>query len=284
MSILFRKLALGGGGVKGILHVGALLELQKRQPLLFPDGVYGCSIGSIFATCVAFKLPIEKLIPLVPKYLTFEKVMPELKFDNVVNSLSKKGVFEMDQFEKTISEFFRELDFDVDGKTLSDASMPLYIVGSNITKGCPTVFSGSVPLMKSILASCCLPGVFKPQEIYGQLYIDGDMFTPCISRVLDDKKDALILVLGKYPVAHITPKNVDTISPLIYSQTIFSMIMNEFSLVQKSPDILYLRYPKLRSTSDIKEFNIDDIVKSSAEQLSTFLTERGDQESSERSR
>jgi predicted acylesterase/phospholipase RssA len=162
--------------------------------------------------------------------------------------------------------------------------MPLHIVASNITKGIPSVFSKDVPLLKAILASCCLPGVFKPQDIYGQLYIDGDMFTPCIANVIGDRKDALILVLGKYPVAYITPKNIDNISPILYSQTIFSMIMNQFSAVQQSPDILYLRYPELRSTSDIKEFDIKDIVKSSAEQLSTFLTKRGNQESTEGSR
>lgn len=284
MSILFRKIAFGGGGMKGILHIGPLLELQKHQPLVFPDGVYGCSIGSLFATCVAFELPIEKVIPLVPKYLSFEKVIPDITADHVMNSFSKKGMFGMEKFEEMIHTFFQDLDFDIKGKTISDAKMPLYIVASNITKGVPTLFSGKVPIVSAILASCCLPGVFKPQELYGQLYIDGDMFTPCISSIVGSRKDALIMILGKYPVAYVNPKNLDTMSPLLYTNTIFSMIMNQFSIAQKTPGILYLRYPKLRSTSDLNDFDIKDVLDSSAEQLRTFLAKRGDQESTESSR
>lgn len=65
MSVIFRRLALGGGGAKGILHVGALQELSKRQPLDFPKGVYGSSIGSILATYIAFGLPIDNTVPLL---------------------------------------------------------------------------------------------------------------------------------------------------------------------------------------------------------------------------
>jgi patatin-like phospholipase/acyl hydrolase len=63
----FQKLALGGGGVKGILHIGALQELSKHQPLIFPEGVYGSSIGAVIGTYVAFGLPIdEKMYPEHP--------------------------------------------------------------------------------------------------------------------------------------------------------------------------------------------------------------------------
>ena len=58
MSLPFRKLGLGGGGVKGILHIGALRELSKHQTLEFPDGIYGCSIGSIIADIPLFALRI----------------------------------------------------------------------------------------------------------------------------------------------------------------------------------------------------------------------------------
>ena len=71
MSVLFYRLALGGGGAKGILHIGALQELSKFQPLYFQNGIYGSSIGSIIATYVAFGLPIDNMVPLLKKYLVY---------------------------------------------------------------------------------------------------------------------------------------------------------------------------------------------------------------------
>ena len=54
---MFSILALGGGGLKGYLEIGAIEELEEHYGKLhetFHEGVYGCSIGSIIATCIAF--------------------------------------------------------------------------------------------------------------------------------------------------------------------------------------------------------------------------------------
>jgi aconitase A len=239
-------------------------------------------LSTVVPSIAGPKRPQDR-ISLSDSKSSFEKVLPDITADNVMRSFSKKGVFGMEKFESMLHTFFQELDFDIKGKTISDAKMPLHIVASNITKGVPTLFSGKVPLISAILASCCLPGVFKPQQIYGQLYIDGDMFTPCISSIVGPRKNTLVMVLGKYPVAYVDPKNVDTMSPLLYTNTIFSMIMNQFSIAQKTPGILFLRYPKLRSTSDLNDFVIEDILEHSAKQLRTFLAERRYEEGTESS-
>jgi len=73
MSLPFRALGLGGGGVKGILHIGALLELSKKQELVFPDGVYGISVGSVIGTYIAFGLPVnEESLPDLKKQLKIQ--------------------------------------------------------------------------------------------------------------------------------------------------------------------------------------------------------------------
>jgi predicted acylesterase/phospholipase RssA len=61
---MFSILALGGGGLKGCLEIGAIRELERRfgpLHLKFKDGIYGCSIGSIIATCIAFGVPTDKI-------------------------------------------------------------------------------------------------------------------------------------------------------------------------------------------------------------------------------
>jgi predicted acylesterase/phospholipase RssA len=191
MSLPFRKLGLGGGGVKGILHVGALRELAKHQPLEFPEGIYGCSIGSIMATYLSFGLPVDdKLIELTKKHLSTDKIIPNLSFKNITSGISEKGMFTMDLFKENLYELFNECGLDIKTKKISDAKMPLYIIASNITKGIPTIFTGDVFIVDALCCSCCMPGIFRPQEMYDQLYIDGDLFVPNIGSL---HKDALVL-------------------------------------------------------------------------------------------
>lgn len=274
MSLLFRKLALGGGGVKGILHIGALQELSKHQPLYFPDGVYGTSIGSIVATYVAFELPLNDILPLIQKYLVYEKIVPKPDMSHITNCFSAKGMFNMDLFEKTLKEMFLEVGLNIEGKTLNDAKMPLYIISSNITKRIPSVISGNVPLITALKCSCCLPAVFRPQELYGCLYIDGDLFSPCISNVVDIDNSTLVLSLLKQNGDAMTPKNIDKVSPFDYVGNLYLMVMTEFYKAQQKPGILHLKYPGLYSTSKIEDLDLNAIFKYSAESLNGFLTER----------
>jgi predicted patatin/cPLA2 family phospholipase len=269
MSLPFKKLALGGGGAKGILHIGALQELSKHQKLDFPDGVYGCSIGSVIATVVAFGLPIDsKLIELTKEHLSMSKVTPKLTFNDITNSLSHKGVFGMELFEEKICIVFEELGIDIRSKKIRDAKMPLYIIASNISKGIPTIFTKDVPILSALKCSCCIPGVFKPQELYGQIYIDGDIFTPCIGIT---QSDALEISLKTNIIEKITPENIGSMSPLIYMRQIVNMSVINFIELQKTELTLEIIYPELMSDSELSEFDTDDILKVANESMRNFL-------------
>jgi NTE family protein len=283
MSVVFRRLALGGGGAKGILHIGALQELSSRQSLEFPNGVYGSSIGSILATYVAFGLPIENTVPLLKKYLVFEKIAPKPNFAQMAKSLSTKGMYDMDSFETLLLDFFQEAGLDLKDKKICDAKMPLHIVASNITKGIPTIFSGNIPVLSALKCSCCIPGVFRPQALYGQLYVDGDMFTPAISKLVPKHETTLILNLKKQNPTVMTPQNIESISPLEYIGNLYLMTMTQFYNAQKDQDAVSLFHPKLFSTTPLDEIDVDDVLQVGKLQLRRFLSENCDQEGAERS-
>lgn len=281
MSVVFRRLALGGGGAKGILHIGALQELSKHQPLHFPDGVYGSSIGSILATYVAFGLPIDNTIPLLKKYLVFEKIAPKPNFTQMAKSLSTKGMYDMDNFENLIVDFFQDAGVDIRGKLLKDTKMPLHIVSSNITKGIPTIFSNETPILSALRCSCCIPGVFKPQALYGQLYVDGDLFSPAISKLIPKDETTLVFNLKKQNATIMTPENIEQISPFQYVGNLYLMTMVQFYNSQKDHDSVALFHPKLFSTTPIEEIDIEDVLSTARVQLRRFLSKNCNQESSE---
>lgn len=272
MSVVFRRLALGGGGAKGILHVGALQELSKRQPLDFPKGVYGSSIGSILATYIAFGLPIDNTVPLLKKYLVLEKIAPKPNFTQMAKSLSTKGMYDMDSFEKLLIEFFQDAGIDIKDKKIIDAKMPLHIVASNITKGIPTIFSKDVSIISAIKCSCCVPGIFRPQPLYDQLYVDGDLFTPAISKIIPNDEETLILNLKKQGPKLMTPQNIEDISPLEYIGNLYLMTMTQFYNAQKDNSAASLFHPKLHSTTPIDEINIEEVLETARIQLRRFLT------------
>ena len=272
MSVIFRRLALGGGGAKGILHVGALQELSKRQSLDFPKGVYGSSIGSILATYIAFGLPIDNTVPLLKKYLVLEKIAPKPNFTQMAKSLSTKGMYDMDSFEKLLIEFFQDAGIDIKDKKIIDAKMPLHIVASNITKGIPTIFSKDVSIISAIKCSCCVPGIFRPQPLYDQLYVDGDLFTPAISKIIPNDEETLILNLKKQGPKLMTPQNIEDISPLEYIGNLYLMTMTQFYNAQKDNSAASLFHPKLHSTTPIDEINIEEVLETARIQLRRFLT------------
>lgn len=268
MSIPFRKLGLGGGGIKGVLHIGGLRELSKHQSLIFPDGIYGVSVGSILATYVAFGLPIEKTPYLVEKYLSMDRILPKLNIKDVTTAFSEKGMFSMDKFEATLIELFDEAGLDIRDKKIKDAKMPLYIVSSNITKGVPAVFSNNVSVTKAILCSCCIPGVFRPQELNGQLYVDGDLFTPCLSNLIPD---GLVFSLIKSPINRLTPTSIQSIHPLQYMRSLSRLSSAWIHSQQKNHLTVVFQYPNLESDSDLSEFDMSDIFYQSEKKLHTFL-------------
>jgi predicted patatin/cPLA2 family phospholipase len=267
----FTRLGLGGGGIKGILHVGALQELAKYQKLEFPNGVYGCSIGSIIGTYLAFGLPIDKLSDLTKKHLSTKNFTPSIGLYDITSCLSKKGLFSMNQFEKTVCSVFDEAGLDIRKKVIGDANMPLFIIASNVTKGKPTIFSKDVPLLEAIKCSCCIPGVFKPQVLYNQVYVDGDFFSPNIGVIVPISDDTIILTLPRRRTIVITAETIDSVSPFDFAYDLISIATRQSGLHKNNPCTLPLMYPMLTSSSDLEKMDIIDIFKYASSKLRRFL-------------
>ena len=267
----FRILGLGGGGMKGILHIGALKELSKHQTLDFPDGIYGASIGSILATYVAFKLPIDPLIPFIKNNSSLDAVIPKFSLNHIPRALSSKGMYSMELLEKRIIDLFASQNVDIRSKKLGDALMPLHIISTNITKGCPTIFSKDVLILDALKSSCCIPGLFQPYEIYGQMYVDGGHMYPCIAPLVPKGPQTLVLTLSKQRRGKLTPSLVESMSPLEYIAELYTLTIESCHDAQKNEHTCSLKYPKLHSDSDLANFDMNHLLIHSASQLSRFL-------------
>jgi predicted acylesterase/phospholipase RssA len=207
---MYQALALGGGGVRGGLHVGALAAIERvRGNLQFPEGIYGCSVGSIVATAVAFGMSSAQIRTMFDTHFDLDRFIPPLRLTIVTELPDRKGLFSMDLLEQTLIKAFQSQSVDLTNKTLADAPQKLHIIASNMTRQTATIFQGNVRVLDAIKCSSCLPFVFMPQVLYNQVYLDGGIMVDSLSELTPP--DTLVLHISA-PAEGIYPHELTTLS------------------------------------------------------------------------
>lgn len=162
-------LVLGGGGMKGVAHVGAWKALDEAG--FRPDAIIGTSIGSVVGACLAAGLGWRELA----------EIARAVRKDDIV-SINRRaiwlgGVRETSVFE---AERYREwLERSLPVDSFEDVGIPLRMNAVSLISGKEVWFGhGAVenlPLLEAVYASCALPVYFPPAEIDGDLLVDGGM-------------------------------------------------------------------------------------------------------------
>jgi len=272
----FRILALGGGGTKGFLEVGALELLEERVGPLhehFTEGVYGCSIGSILGTAVAFGVPVVKVRELFKQFPVSELFKLDM---NIGDIIAKKGIFSMDYLESKLISAFNSIQIPIEKKNIGDALVPLRIQASNISKGIPTIFQKNVPVVKAILASSCIPFVFRPQQINDSLYVDGGFLTNVLMTTIpeaDHEKTLCFSIIHSDP--YITPAKLKTMNPVDYAYKMYKtscLYERKKTPIKNNLDLFYDKGNGLTSWTTVEQ---DEMILVGRTLTQNFLTERG---------
>jgi len=172
-------LALGGGGVRGLAHVGVLRVLSEAGVPI--DAIAGVSMGAIVATAYALtdRFP-DHLIALVRGFDVgpFKALPRNSEAGGVWTSVRR--LLDIERF--MISNVFSwGVAYDkgaglaealTGDRRLEDARVPLGVVACDLRSGESVVFrTGSAAL--ALQASAALPGFFQPVEHEGRLLADG---------------------------------------------------------------------------------------------------------------
>ena len=192
---MVRSIALGGGGTRGGLHVGALRALEEHKgDLVFPDGIYGASVGGFLAVAIAFHMKLDAIRRMYDKYFTASNFFPDPTLDGVLTIAERKGMFSMDTLMQMVVEMFLESGVDLRGKRCCDAPQKLFIIASNMTTGSPTLLTGRVPILDALRCSAAIPLLFEPQMLYGDVYLDGGVHLRCLGAVVP--KETIVIHTG----------------------------------------------------------------------------------------
>ena len=154
-------LVLGGGGSRGLAHVGVIEELLAAG--IHPDLIVGCSAGAIVGGLYADTPDIER----IKKLLINKKRehLLDLSIEHLPYGVSS-GLF----LRKFLSEHLK-------AKCFNELTIPFAAVATNLEFGDMVTF-GTGDLMPAIRASSAYPGVFLPVRIAGQYFVDGGVSNP----------------------------------------------------------------------------------------------------------
>jgi NTE family protein len=182
-------LVLGGGGVKGITHVGAWRAL--REAGIEVSEVVGTSIGALIGASIAGGSSPE-LMEERARALTKRDIVDVNRWALLPNGLRQKSVFRGDALRGYISRVLPRTEW-------SDLEIPLSINAVDLESG-TTVWFGAggrtdVPLAEAVYASSALPVFYPPAEIGRMHLVDGGIMDAVpITRAADRRADRIIAV------------------------------------------------------------------------------------------
>jgi NTE family protein len=149
-------LALGGGVVRGLAHIGVLKVLHKHQIPI--DLIAATSSGSIVGALFAAGIDPDEM----------ERIALRTGWGRIMQwSFSTKGTFSGEGVSRFIEQQLGTISF-------KDLQIPLEIVSTNLKNGRKVVLrEGSVA--DAVRASCAFPGLFTPVVKGNMLLVDGSI-------------------------------------------------------------------------------------------------------------
>lgn len=154
------SLALGGGGVRGVAHIGVLRALEKHGFKV--KAIAGTSAGGLVGAVYAAGYSTEKI----------EKVVNELDQNRSFHRRSddQPSLLGMSGIAKKLSELLSDRTFD-------DLEIPYAATAVSLHSGKEIILrEGKV--LDAVLATIAIPGIFPSQEIGGRVLIDGGVMDP----------------------------------------------------------------------------------------------------------
>ena len=160
-------LVLGGGGMKGVAHIGVWKALQEAG--IQVSGFVGTSIGSLMATALASGWGWRELADLARK-LTKDDIVSINRRAVLFGGVREEAVFDGDHFRDYLK---RTLPIE----SFSELQTPLRLNAVSLVSGSEVWFgtgmNEEVPVADAVYASCAIPIYFPPARIAGDYLVDG---------------------------------------------------------------------------------------------------------------
>lgn len=235
---------LGGGGLKGFAHIGALRAIEEAgiRPTLYA----GTSIGALIAAAHVGGLPLDSM-------------------QQRAAALKRRDLFRLNHvgmlFERMrspsiyLEEPLRALaDNNTPRCTFDELPVPLIVNTVDVERGTLVPWGArglrDVRVSDAVYASCALPGFFPPGELGGRRCVDGGTMDNLPIEIAALNADLVIAIdVGNTDIAHdekITRAGFASV--YMRAATIMMYALQGLAFTRRSSPPLVLVRPKLGST------------------------------------
>lgn len=217
----FTNLIFSGSGIRGVMYVGALYMLRKLNLVGEIKGYAGSSFGALVAVLLSIGYTIDELYVILSKF-DYSK-LTDIKIMSMFSTLGLDSGIRIKQFliklikKKNLPS---RITFDA---LYAENGINLIVVTTCISTRSTCYMThknyGNVRIIDALCASMCIPWLYCPVSINGQLYVDGGLTDNFPVLVFDDIENTLALEIR-------SPDNLEfvTYDPFSYTSALLDTI------------------------------------------------------------
>jgi NTE family protein len=200
-------IALSGGGFRGVMHLGVLKALEDAE--IEVSEISATSFGAFVGAFHANGLSANEILDIFQSISWWKTIRPTLNW---------KGLASIQALAKTFRKYLPE--------TFEELQKPLTINATDLEKG-ETVYFNSGNLIAPLLASACVPILFKPMKIGTRQLADGGILNNLPAEPLQPNCDFIIGVNCN----HAGEKKVSNYKTVI--ERTFNLAINQNTNIRK---------------------------------------------------
>ena len=261
-------LVLGGGGMRGMAHVGVLKALETLG--IQVDAIVGTSIGALVGAMAAGGYGLERMEAILADLQKQDYFrLNTLKF--LLKGARAPSMYRGDHFRESLTRLLPDIGFE-------DMRVPFYCNAVRLETG-GSVFWGSqgfrdVELVDAVYSSCALPGIFEPFEHEGYSYMDGGIVDAVPLRFAKTLRPELIIAVDLSVKATFkTPDYKNRVASTLYRAfEIAEEVIVEQQLHMQVDHRVALIQPKVGHLGRFEFHDVPEIARRGEEEALAVLT------------
>ena len=267
-------LALGGGGARGLAHIGVLKVIEEEGlPIARLSGTSG---GAVIAALFAQTGRVQEVYERMQRFIRSEAFKEfgldlfreeesekDSYWDRVENLLRylrsrliytrvliSESIFPAERFIELLHELYDDVDIE-------DVRWPLQIAAVNVDTG-EDVLIRRGNLIRAVAASSAIPGLVSPVEFEGQRLIDGAVTQSVPIPPVNRHREVLVAVDVSRHIRADYPKRL-ALEYIFRAEEIATFRLNQMHL-QKAEVVVHPEEVRQRHWADFSR--LDDFVQS----------------------
>lgn len=201
-----------GGAARGLAHLGVLRACEELG--LLPEIFVGTSAGAVIGAMYGQDIPLDVMLDGYRLPWRRRHQGPRLHLSTFMGAPTRdevidlghliSGMFSIRKFERYLRRFlpinsFRRL------------AKPVFVTAVDIDSAERVVFGpgyhDDVPISEAVAASCAVPGVFRPFDIGGRYYVDGEVARTLSADIAVEAGANVVIISNIYrPERHLEPR------------------------------------------------------------------------------